>query len=331
MKKTFLVSISILIAGTVTVFARPQPPTTYNTFDGTLPGARPMAMGYAFAALEGDPAAIAYNPAGLLGLEKSLFALSYETARQSELTGDQKYGSEMLRGRNMNFLAIAVSRGAISWRPLADAETTTTGPGAGDFHTREIKVNKYTFSAAQQSSEKMAAGLSLSYLSGSISEYGIAGSPFAGISNGYGLSADLGFIYTLSQQMRFGLSLENLGGTLWWDDYEKDQLPFVFRGGFAFQIPGATTFAADIEKRYYRKDGDEEQITHFGLEQALGKSMALRAGTYGTDLNDKNKSRVTFGLGYGVNDYQLGLAGEKYAVNDIDVYRYVLSLAIPIQ
>ena len=332
MKKWLTVAAAILALGAGTVFGRPQAPTTFNTYDGTPPGARPMGMGYAFCAVAHDPAAVAYNPAGLIGIDASLLALSYEAARQTELTGDLKFGSEMLRGRNLNFLALAVSRGSISWRPLADVTVLTGTPGAGNFHTRDIKLNKYTFSAAQQSDEKMAAGLNLSYLSGSIAEYGIDNStPFAGVVSGYGFSADLGFIFTLAEQIKMGLALENIGGTLWWDDYEKEQLPFILRGGLAYQIEGFTTFAADIEKRYYRKDGDEEQITHFGLEQALGQSLTVRAGTYGSDLNDKNRSRVTFGLGYNQNNYQLALSGEKYALNNTDVYRYVFSLAVPIQ
>jgi hypothetical protein len=120
---------------------------------------------------------------------------------------------------------------------------------------------------------------------------------------------------------------------VWWDDYEAEQLPLVVRTGFSFEITQLTLFAADWEKRYYRKalqdTADDKAIAHFGIEQNLGKILQLRAGIYGPDLNDNETTHFTAGFGYQQNKYSLSLAGEKYRLNQTDVFRYLFSLDLP--
>ncbi|MHB9154668.1 MAG: hypothetical protein ACYC5N_03115, partial [Endomicrobiales bacterium] len=155
------------------------------------------------------------------------------------------------------------------------------------------------------------------------------GIPSINLADGNGFSADLGFVYALAPELRLGVNFQNLLGFMWWEDFEKDQLPFILRAGLAFQISEFMTFASDWEKRYYRGT-DPVDLVHFGLEQNIGKWLSLRAGMYGKDLNDKETAHLSAGLGYKSNSYELSLAGEKYRLGDDDVYRYILSLNLPL-
>jgi hypothetical protein len=116
---------------------------------------------------------------------------------------------------------------------------------------------------------------------------------------------------------------------MWWENFEKDQLPFILNTGIDFQIKGSTNFTAEIEKRYYRK-ADDQSITKFGLEQWLDKTLVLRVGIFGTDLNNTDTSSLTGGLGYVQDAFDLSLAIEKYRLLQTDVSRIVVSVNVPL-
>ena len=103
----------------------------------------------------------------------------------------------------------------------------------------------------------------------------------------------------------------------------------MMRAGVDFQIQKFTNFAMEWENRYYRI-ANEQNITHFGIEQWLGSILALRAGISGTDLNDKESSTFSAGVGYTDKGMELSLTAEKYRVDLTDVVRYVMSINIPI-
>lgn len=310
--------------------AKPEPPTTNTTYVGQMPGGRAMAMGYAFTSIAGDPADIYFNPAGLAFYEKSSLSISYEAVRQSELKTEQIFGNEMLKNRNLIFLALVAPKGSFSWRPLADSVWRTSS--GQDWSATEYKANMYTLSAGHKYGDTFCSGINLSYLAGQIAQSSVvSGTPSSNLADAYGISSDVGFLITPSEQFHIGLNLQNLLGFMWWDDFEAEQLPLIVRTGFSFRVSGLFTFATDWEKRYYRKAGDEaSNLVHFGLEQNIGKVLQLRAGTYGEDLNDKETVRVTAGFGYKINDYSVSLSGEKYRLDQKDVFRYLFSLDLPL-
>jgi hypothetical protein len=307
--------------------ANPPAPVPFNTYDGLQPGGRAAAMGMAYAAMNGDPASVYYNPAGLTGFTRSYLAITYEALRQSELSTDEIFSGEPLRGRNLMFLCIAGQGGALSWRPVANM--TRHDQNGADWTNEEIKVDGYSISVSHASSDNLSIGLTLSYLSGQIAQSSVTGGiPSVNISDGYGMAADFGILYTVAPQLSLGMNLQNLGGMMFWEDFEAEQLPFILRTGFAYHIGQYLTFASDWERRYYRAI-DPQTVTHFGIEQAFTKWLSLRAGIYGPDLNDQTTTRITAGLGYTQNDYSLSLSGEKYLLNGQDVFRYVLGLNLP--
>ena len=317
----------MLIVSAATLFAAAAAPTQYNSYDGFAPGARAIAMGGAFVAVADDASAVYYNPAGLADNEKGCVSITYEATRQSELTTAQIFAGESLSGSNLQNISFISAKGAFTWRPLANSTwQSSNGP---DWEKNEVKINAYTVSASHQENQ-MRTGLNLTYMSGQIAQSSIkAGIPSVNISDGYGFAMDFGFLYTVSEQIRFGLNFKNLAGYMWWQDYEKDQLPFILKSGVDFQIKRFTNFSTEWEKRYYRKT-DEQNITRFGIEQMLGNILALRAGIAGTDLNDKENSSFSGGIGYMQNAFELSLTAEKYRVDMNDVYRYVISVNIPI-
>jgi len=308
-------------------FGRPSAPTLQSTYDGLAPGGRAIAMGLAATAVADDSSAIYFNPAGLALLGGNSIGLTYEAARQSSLTYDQILSGEALQHESLVCVSLTGPKGSFAWRPLSDVRTRTVN--GADWEDNEVKVSAYTFSVSHEHNSHMYSGLNLHYLSGLIGQSKVTGNvPYANISSGYGFAADFGMLFVVAPEFRLGVTLQNLGGFMWWDDYETDLLPLTVRGGFAFQIAKFTTFASDVSRRYYRISG-QETTTHFGFEQILGL-LQLRAGVFGTDLNDQNTTHLSAGFGYEMNKYRLSLSGEKYRLNLEDVYRYVFSIDLPI-
>jgi len=306
-------------------------PTSYNSYDGDAPGAEALSMGYAFTSVANDASAIYYNPAGLAQLDAKCLSASYEAARLSSLNKDQVFSSDTIKNSGINFIAISGGKGALSFRPLSDEVIQTIN--GNNWDNTEIKINAYTLSAAQLNENGVMAGINFTYLSGSIAESKMQNNvPSATLSDGRGLSLDIGFLFSISKIVTLGVKFQNLLGTMWWDNFDKEQLPFGLRGGFSFKIPGSTIFAVELEKEYFRDEnpGPDQIITHFGLEQALGKSLKVRLGAFSSDFNDQNQTSYTYGLGYEFNKYKLSLAGQNYKISNTDVVRYLISLDIPI-
>ncbi len=304
-------------------------PTSYNSYDGDAPGAKALSMGFAFSSVADDPSTIYYNPAGLAQVNSKNISVSYEAARLSSLNKDQVFSSDTIKNSGINFIAITGEKAALSYRPLSDEVIQQIN--GNNWDNTEIKINAYTLTAAQLNENGIMAGINFTYLSGTIAESKMIDNvPSATLSDGRGLSMDIGFLYNFSRIVAFGVNFQNLFGTMWWDNYDKEQLPFGLRGGFSFKIPGSTIFAVELQKEYYRDEnpGPDQVITHFGLEQAIGKALKLRAGAFSSDFNDQNQTSYTYGLGYDFSKFKLSLAGQNYKINGIDVTRYLTSLDI---
>lgn len=323
-----LIAVSILVSYAVPLFARPTAPTRFTSFDGKAPGGRALAMGLAYTSIADDSSSVYFNPAGMANIAGNTLAFSYEIGRQSDLGYDELFSAETLRNSNLMFLSLANENGGFSWRPLADY--TDRSESGLNWEENEVKVSAYTFSVSHKNNKRLISGMNLSYLSGRIGQARIENSvPSVNISDGNGVTADLGFLYLASPQLQLGLTLQNLLGFMWWADFEPEQLPLTARAGFAYRIEELFTFTSDWEQHYYRKDGGTVSVTHFGIEQRLGL-IALRGGMYGEDLNDQEKTHYTAGLGYDKDKYRLSIAGEKYKVDQKDVFRYLFSLDLPL-
>jgi len=327
MKKLLLTGFIVSVAVS-SVLARPLAPVAYNAFDGIAPGAHALGMGLAAVAVGNDTSDVYYNPAGLALLKAdNMLGISFEAARQSELNTDQLFSQDTLKDTNITMLSLCNSKGALSWRPIANYTSSSTT--SGGWSNNEVHIDAFTLSATQ-TDDKITNGLNLSYLYGRIGHAAIDnGVPSANIANGNGISLGYGLLYNLSPMFRFGISANNICAFMWWDDFEAQQLPFSFRAGIAYQLSNMVTFAYDFEKEYYRDDPILTQ-NHFGLEQNIGDILKLRLGVYGPNMNDLEVTHYTAGLGYSKDNVSFDLSGEKYRLDNSDVYRIVLGLSVPL-
>lgn len=325
--KRYLLALALVSMIMPRAYAGAIAPTPYDAYDGIAPGGRQTAMGQAFTAGVADPANVYFNPAGLAANTSNILSATYEPTRQSNLSTNDVFASEAIRNRNFLFVCLTGPKFAISWRPLANT-TISTSTAASDWESDDIKVNAFTISTSHQHSTAVRSGLNLTYLTGQVAHSSlIGGIPTLKLSDGYGVALDYGLQMVLTDQFSIGVNLKNIAGTMWWESYEKEQLPFTSRFGAAYTISSVMTLTADWETRYYLK-GDKVDITHYGLEQAIGSVLRLRAGMWGEDLNDQEKVHFSAGLGYLSSACDLSIAGEKYRVSTEDVVRYVLSLSI---
>jgi opacity protein-like surface antigen len=304
-------------------------PLAYTAYDGVPPDARAAAMGLAQTAVAGSMAAPYFNPASLAGLSTNGLAITYEAARQSSLDPDTVFAQEPLQDNRLMSLSLIAAKGALSWRPLSNSSAHVLT--ADGYEDTQVIIHGLTFSAANAVSGRFTTGLNLTYLNGRIARAAVANTvPEASIHDGNGCAMDLGFLYAAATAITVGLDVKNLCGFMWWDGYAREQLPLIARYGFAYTAAQQFTFAADVETTYYRTEPGTRTTTHFGAEQILWQSLSLRAGTYGTDLNDRTTAHVTAGIGYNEQKYRLSLAGDSYRIDGTDVMRYVVSLDIPL-
>lgn len=306
-------------------------PIAYNSFDGVPTGAKAMGMGFAFSSVADDASTIYYNPAGLATLDKSYLSASYEIGRYSSLPNEQAFSSSPIQTSGFQFLALTSGKGAISFRPLSDMTVHTAN--GNNWTTTQSQINAYSLSAARKGEDGIFAGLNINYLSGTIAQSSMVNNvPSALITNGRGISLDIGFLYEIAKYATAGINFQNLLGTMWWDNYDKQQLPFGIKGGLSFKLTGNSLLAVDLGKQYYRNEnpGPDETVTHIGFEQALSGAMRLRLGAYGPDLKNQDTTSLTYGLGFDLSGYKISLAGEQYKVSGTGVNRYVMSLDLPI-
>ena len=129
-----------------------------------------------------------------------------------------------------------------------------------------------------------------------------------------GFGFDLGLVFTPKAQpfdkFRFGLTLQDIGGTKVRDDntqFEEELFEQNLRGGISFQATGDITFAADLDQdRFY-----------FGAEVNPVASLILRGGL-NKALNDPSgaDNSLAFALGFGIkyNSIRLDYAFENHPV-----------------
>lgn len=253
-------------------------------------GARPAAMGEAFAGLADDVHAVYWNPGGLSALPGTELAFMHDA---------------WLEGVSLEHLAAA--------RRLGDSSVlglSVTTAGSGDIP----KVDRTGASRGRFDARDWAAGVSLGW---SADERLRLGATLKGVRlriadhEAEAAAGDVGAVAELGPGWQAGLAVQNLGGKLKFR-VEEDPLPLVVRGGLSFRA-GAWTGAFDLVK--WRDRGVH---AHAGLERrwrlTRKTSGALRAG-YRTDAIDDlgAVSGLTGGLGLRSGHLELDYAWTPYA------------------
>lgn len=247
-------------------------------------GARPAAMGDAFTGAADDVDALYWNPAGLNYIK-----------RLQETFGHNIW----LDGANAEHAAFALRRGP----------AYVIGAGVGSMTTGDIeRGNKYGYTEGFYSSSDLA--LLFSYAR-RLNTRLAAGGNFKIIreriesSAAQAFALDAGAVYEMSQKLKLGATLRNLGTGL---TLEKTPapLPMSLRAGAALQFSRNLLLTSDVSLPF-----DDSLSLHFGGEYLYpspvkGVRLALRAG-FKTSAMSYLGAMSAVSLGFGAEAGAIGL------------------------
>jgi len=226
-----------------------------------LMGARPLAMGEAFLAVANDLNAIAWNPAGLPGLEHLGFHTMHTNLYQSDI--------------QCNYVALSIPGPqwmsfGVDWANFGVSDTEL-----------DFSKNKVNFSTGFQINDQLAIGLNVKYLEMRAALDQISQGAF------HGWGWDCGILYSLFPRLTFGMVLHDASHT-----YLHGIAGAVYRSnlriGAAYQVFPNLLIATDIDDRL-----------HLGSEWWLFKQkLALRAGLQRDFYTDEP---ITFSCGAGLD------------------------------
>jgi hypothetical protein len=330
MRRRFAAVALAVLTGSA-LMAKPRSGLLSSDFLAKPVGARYIGLGLAGIGLSGAPQAYLYNPAALQDLSTSALAVDFQLANQSNLPTDVVLNGSSLRGKKLTSLSFAGPQRAVFFRPLTSFDQTTS-TDANNFTRSQARVNQFGISATQKAEKGYSLGMNLSYLN---AQRGIAVAstgtpPDLKIGSGNGFALDLGF-RDQRDYIVYGLSLMNLPGLIYWDDFKTDQLPTVARAGFGFQPAPAFAFYTDYEKRYYPESKDDPDLWHFGMELAFARWLVLRGGSESSDFNDREKTNYAWGFSVSTSrQHTLDLATRVVRVNKEPVYEYYLTVVWPL-
>jgi hypothetical protein len=275
------------------LFAK-EPGTTGATFLKIGQGARPIAMGGAFSAVADDVNAVWWNPAGLVNLSQKEF-----TANHSQWFADITHQS---LGYGQNWGEKNALGGSLIYLGTTDRERSEWGEDLGSFAIKDLA---FSLLFARQMSEKISLGIGLKYISQELYEEKASGFAF-----------DFGGLYQDSENLTYGLSLQNVGGEIKFIE-EGDPLPLNLKLGAAYKFPEKDlTLALDLNFPSYKKSR-----INIGVEYWFKELLALRGGLKsGYDLPE-----VSFGLGFRYESFLLDYAYVPYGELG-DTQRFSLTL-----
>lgn len=250
-------------------------------------GARALAMGGAFTAIADDATAAYWNPAGLTQIEKQEVSSMYTN----------QFGLNIAYSF-LNYARVFGKKNAfaLSWIRLSADNIPKTGldengrPIIIDYFKEED--NAVLLSAARRWKEKISLGANIKTISGRIAEV-----------NASGFGIDLGVLFSLSNSLKTGLVIKNIGANLKWDTGHSDTLPLTTTLGMAYKtLNNKVTVAVDMEKRTNRP-----LIFREGVEFWLSKDIAIRVGMNGENFTAGAGLRIgKLSLDYAYMSHDLG-------------------------
>ena len=289
------------LASLILLAALLQPAAAVNQNAGTTGfnflkigvGARPAALGGAFAAVTGDVEATAWNPAGLLGLEQRTATLS-----MSSYLVDTQAGFASVAFPSPN-RAWAFSANYVSYGEMQ--RMSEEGQDLGTFGAADLAT--YLTVAQRFWRDWLTLGANLKAVYSTIDDYS---------SDAY--MVDLGLLARgpLSG-MTLGASLSNLGSVRsgYAGDY-KDSLPVLLRFGVAHRpahAPLPMLLLID-----FNLPNDNDPYMAFGAEIRLGNGLYLRPGysTQQTGIEGEDPLGLTAGAGFALQRHRLDYAFSSY-------------------
>jgi hypothetical protein len=294
-----------LACGGAAFAARSDVGTSGAVFLKLAAGARPAAMGEAFAGIADDVNALFYNPAGSAFLEKPQFTAQYGSWFQGIAYNVLGFTYPAGNAGSFGLGIINLGVNDIEKR-TADTETPDSKFAASDY--------AYMLHYSRKLRSDLSAGVNVKLVSQKIDTVS---------ATAYG--ADLGvFWVTPVERLTCGLVAQNLGTQVKFVN-EGDPLPLVIKAGAGYKMPawGVYELTAGLDVNMPR-DNDIQYAAGGELKRSFSQelSCALRAG-YKTVAQEKlgGLSGLTAGVGMSWRQFGVDFAWVPYG--DLgDTYRY---------
>ncbi len=308
MSRTFIAAFAAALVATGT-----GPASAVNDNTGTAGfsflkigvGARPAALGGAYAAVACDLEATGWNPAGLFGIRERSAILSYSSYLVDTEAGFLSIafpGPDRIWSFSVNYFSHGELR-------RTDAE----GQDLGTFGAFDVAA--YVTAAQQVWNRRLTLGVNLKAIYSSIDDF---------TSDAY--AVDLGAIGPGPVKgMKLGASLANLGAVRsGFTDGFEDSLPVLFRVGFTHRpahAPLPMMFVAD-----FNVPNDGDAYATFGAEVRLAEGFFLRPGysLQQTGLEGDENLGLSAGAGLELDRYRVDYAFTSFPSLG-DVHRLSLS------
>ena len=251
----FKICLLILIFGSA-VWAQQSSPnagTAAGQFLRMDLNPRSSALSGAFTAVGGNQNALFFNPAGLAELSNGSFSLNhtqwYEDIRMDNVLLAYKFDSKFGAAVSASYL----------WMPPIQ------GKDAFGTNTSKLTVSSSIihFGFGYKVHPSLYAGIGIKYFQDNLAGF---------TADGYAIDAGL-FIHLFIPGLSFGVSLQNAGGKIQYDKV-RERIPFSYRSGLAYKVPGiGLRFAVDVIKAI-----DTDLQFAAGMEYVFKRSFFLRIG-----------------------------------------------------
>lgn len=328
-------------------------------------GTRAMGMGGAFTAVADDESAFYWNPAGITQVK--YVSIMFGAGAQGE---DFDFLEDTLDSisdtEKLNPEDFELGRGYLNLGLIGGVTTRFVGVNFysensismdhPELQTLNIDVSSFnygTLTIAANIKEKMSIGVNVKKVM-----TGIGGGRVAideenlpnsinetFYADGDGIGIDLGVLYRLSDQVKFGFIARNLGGDIDLEGkkmvYFRDgaeveieekysdslELPKEYSVGVSYRPFKNTLLSFDVQKCDSRPPYTPEQTRfRIGFEQtAFWKILALRLGAY---TNKDEPLALTAGLGLNLGPLEIGVAGIREEFNDKEANMAVITTGV---
>ncbi len=266
-------------------------------------GARAVAMGEAFVAVCDDATSAYWNPAGLVGGEKSSIHFTHNQWLQEV---DHEFLSFAFPWDGQ-FLALSVN-----YNSVGDIEYRT-GPTSEPLGSVSAHDLALALSYARPLNTRMAVGATLKYLHEKIY-----------LDTSSGAALDLGMKYALNNRgAALGISVRNMG-TMSRMREERIELPLLLQAGFSWRTSLRSVVSGVILAGDYVTEEFEEHYINLGTELQIGNVAALRLG-YQAGYSTKN---ISAGIGFIFGRYRLNYAYVPYRQDLGTVQRFSMSIEL---
>jgi len=256
-------------------------------------GARPIAMGKAYTAVADDVNAVFINPAGL-GQQKN-WGLTSMTTKLLDRVEYKMVGGVMpteFGTVGIGYLSAATPAGYLT----TDRSSVVGAPSISYGSTMMILSYGRNLGEAISNSgdlAKVSMGANVKMISNN----------FQGTDGGAtGTSMDLGVIYKANENVSGGVSLQNVGGAVNWNNGTSEKLPLTAKIGGALNQQRISA-AADLDL------GSGATLLHGGVEFRPYDVLALRAGIDQSRLSQTETiTNMTYGVGVKMQGFSFDYA-----------------------